>query len=309
MALYRIRHTTTYEYGGAVTSSHQVARVEPLQGWGQVLHRFDFRVSPEPRDLIRRLDYFQNPVRFFSVFEPHPRLEVEAVSLVSVQRRTPVMSKLTPTCGEVRAEMRAPSSADALAAADFTYESPRIPLLKDARDFAQSTLADDRPVLEATLALAQKIFRTFKFMPGVTNAYSPISDFIKARKGVCQDFAHFMIACLRACGLPAAYVSGYIRTIPPPGKERLVGADASHAWVSIYVPQLGWVDVDPTNNVAVKEDHIVVARGRDYADVSLLRGTILGGGPQLIRVAVTVEPLEDTPAAEARSVAGGRARR
>lgn len=291
MALYSIHHRTTYDYESIVSSSHHAARVEPLNGWGQTLHTVEFSVQPEPRDLIRKLDYFGNPARFFSVTEPHQQLVVEARSRVSVQARPEIMAPLTPTCTQVRDLLRQ-TQAPSLYATAFTFASPRVPLLKEARAFAEPLLGDNRPFLEAAMELTVKIHSTFKFKAGVTDAYTPVLDFYKAGQGVCQDFAHFMIACLRACGMPAAYVSGYIRTNPPPGKPRLVGADASHAWVSIYVPQIGWVDLDPTNKCSVGEDHIAVARGRDYGDVSLIRGSILGGGSQVIRVEVTVEPVQ-----------------
>lgn len=290
MALYHIRHTTTYDYSAAVTSSHQAARIEPLNGAGQVVHNFSFKVTPEPRDIIRRIDYYGNPVRFFSLNEPHTQLVVEGQSRVTVKPRATLLAQLSPTCGEVRQSLARPRP-DQLEAVSFTYASPRIPIMTEAREFAQNSLADNRPMLEAALALSRKIHQHFAFKAGITDAYSPISTFLKARKGVCQDFAHFMIACLRACELPAAYMSGYIRTIPPPGRPRLVGADASHAWVAVYIPPLGWVEIDPTNNLLAGEDHITVARGRDYGDVSLLRGTILGGGSQVIKVAVNVEPV------------------
>ncbi len=291
MALYEIQHRTAYQYASTVSTSHHAVRIEPLNGWGQTLHSFEFSVSPEPRDLVRKLDYFANPARFFSLTEPHQRLVVEGRSRVSVHPRAEIMAALTPTCEEVRRLMHTHRSTASLYATAFVYPSPRVPTLAQARDFAEHILQPDRPYLEAATALARKIHSSFAFKAGVTDAYTPIVDFLKAGKGVCQDFAHFMIACLRACALPAAYVSGYIRTNPPPGRPRLTGADASHAWVSIFIPDLGWVDIDPTNNTLVAEDHIAVARGRDYGDVSLIRGSILGGGAQDIHVAVTVDPI------------------
>ena len=291
MAHYRIHHKTIYDYESDVATSHLSARLEPLNAWGQTLHSFRLIVDPEPREMVRRLDYFGNTAHFFTVSELHRHLEVEALSSVTVHPRSPVMAELTPTCAQVRELLRSDIQREYLQAAEFVLPSERIPILEEAADFAAPILTDDRPVLDAALALCDKIHASFKFKAGVTDASSPIEVLLKHRQGVCQDFAHFALACLRSRGIPAAYVSGYLRTLPPPGKQRLVGVDASHAWVSVMIPQIGWVDMDPTNNCLVQEDHIAIARGRDYGDVSLIRGSILGGGAQTIRVAVTVEPL------------------
>ena len=290
MAHYRVHHRTIYDYEADVATSHLTAHLEPLSAWGQVVHSFRLAIDPEPHDLVRRMDYFGNFAHFFTLTEPHRHLEVDATSFVSVHPKSPIMPALTPTCAEVAALMHGASN-ELLQAAEFTLASPRVPLLPEARDFAADVLYPSRPALDAAKALCAKIHASFKFKPGVTDANSPIADLLRSGQGVCQDFAHFAIACLRAHGIPAAYMSGYIRTTPPPGRPRLVGVDASHAWISIFLPQIGWVDLDPTNNCIVQDDHITVARGRDYGDVSLIRGSILGGGAQNIRVAVTVEPL------------------
>jgi transglutaminase-like putative cysteine protease len=291
MAHYRIHHKTIYDYESDVAASHLSAHLEPLNAWGQTLHAFRLLVDPEPRDMVRRVDYYGNAAHFFTINEPHRHLEVETLCSVTVHPRSPLMPELTPTCAEVRREMRNAASKEFVQASEFSMPSPRIPLLPETLDFASGVFCDDRPMLDAALALCDKIHASFKFMPGVTDASSPIEALLRHGQGVCQDFAHFAISCLRGHGIPAAYVSGYLRTNPPPGRMRLVGADASHAWISILMPQMGWVDLDPTNNCLVQEDHIAVARGRDYGDVSLIRGSILGGGAQTMRVAVTVEPV------------------
>ena len=291
MAHYRVHHTTIYDYESDVATSHLSARLEPLNSWCQTLHSFRLLVTPEPRDTVRRVDYFGNAAHFFTISETHRHFEVEAISSVTVHPRSPLMASLTPTCKEVREILRGNTLDEHMQASEFTLYSKRIQFLKAAADFAAPILTDDRPVLDASLALCSKIHDSFRFKAGVTDANSPIETLLKHGQGVCQDFAHFAIACLRTHGIPAAYMSGYIRTIPPAGKPRLAGADASHAWISVMIPQIGWVDLDPTNNCLVNEDHISVARGRDYDDVSLIRGSILGGGTQTIRVAVTVDPL------------------
>jgi transglutaminase-like putative cysteine protease len=291
MANYRVHHKTVYDYETDVAMSHHSARLEPLNSWGQTLHSFRLLVDPEPRDMVRRADYFGNAAHFFSISEPHRHMEVEAFCNVTVHPRGQLMPVLTPTSAEVRAAMRGAATHELVQASEFVLPSPRIPFLDESFDFARDVLGDERPVLDAALALCGKIHASFKFKPGVTDASSPIEALLKHGQGVCQDFAHFAISCLRSHGIPAAYISGYLRTIPPPGKARLVGADASHAWISIFIPRMGWVDLDPTNNCLVQEDHIAVARGRDYGDLSLIRGSILGGGAQTMQVAVTVEPV------------------
>jgi transglutaminase-like putative cysteine protease len=291
MAHYRVYHKTIYDYEGDVATSHLSARLEPRNAWGQSMHSFRLTIDPEPREIIRRTDYFGNAVHFFTICEPHRHLEVDAQSCVTVHPKSPIMPALTPTCASVRAAMENATSSELLQATEFCRFSPRIPFLQEAKDFSAPIMTDNRPVLEAVLALCDKIHSSFKFKPGVTDASSPVEVMLKHGQGVCQDFAHFAIACLRAYGIPAAYMSGYIRTTPPPGRPRIIGADASHAWISVMIPQIGWVDADPTNNCLVQEDHIAIARGRDYSDVSLIRGSILGGGMQTMRVAVTVEPV------------------
>ncbi|HNX05838.1 MAG TPA: transglutaminase family protein [Opitutales bacterium] len=290
MAHYRVHHKTIYDYDSDVATSHLSAHLEPLSAWGQTVHSFRLAIDPDPRDLVRRMDYFGNFAHFFTISEPHRHLEVDALSFVSVHPRSQIMPELTPSCAEVRRQMLGASN-ELLQAAEFTLASPRVPIIDEAHAFAGDVILPERPVLSAAIALCAKIHASFKFKPGVTDSSSPITDLLRHKQGVCQDFAHFAIACLRAHGIPAAYMSGYIRTNPPPGRPRLVGVDASHAWISIFIPQIGWVDLDPTNNCLVQDDHITVARGRDYGDVSLIRGSILGGGAQTIRVAVTVEPL------------------
>lgn len=292
MAHYKVHHRTEYTYDSDVAVSHLSAHLEPLTVWGQTLHSFRLSIDPEPRDLVRRTDYFGNAAHFFTLCEPHSHLEVDAFSSVTVHSRAPVMPGITPTCAQVQAQMHEAATQELLQASEFCLESPRVPLIPESRDFAAPLFSPDRPVLEAAIELCEKIHSTFRFRPGVTDASSPITDLVRLGSGVCQDFAHFAISCLRSQGIPAAYMSGYLRTIPPPGKPRLIGADASHAWISIMIPQIGWVDLDPTNNCVVQEDHITVARGRDYGDVSLIRGSILGGGRQQIKVAVTVEPVQ-----------------
>jgi len=189
---------------------------------------------------------------------------------------------------------------DMLEAAEFTYDSPLIQTGPDYKDYAAQSFPSDCPVLAATADLTHRIFKDFKFDPEATTVATPLQEVFRKRRGVCQDFAHFEIACLRSLGLPARYISGYLETDPPPGKPRLIGADASHAWISVYCPGFGWVDFDPTNNVIPTTRHITVAWGRDYSDACPIRGVILGGGRSQLSVAVDVlrtdTPTEETAA-------------
>ncbi len=293
MAQYRVHHKTVYHYESDVATSHQCLHLEPLGAPTQILHRFRLNVSPDPGEIQRGRDYFGNSFHSFDISEPHRALEVETRSDVSVLPRDMAMPLLTPACSEAARLAHVHEDPLSLTASEFVLPSPRIPLLREAHDFAAPLLLPDRPVLDAALALCAKVKTSFRYKPGVTDASSPIQTLLKLGQGVCQDFSHFTISCLRSHGIAAAYMSGYIRTNPPPGRPRLVGADASHAWVTVLVPQLGWVEIDPTNNCLVGEDHISVGRGRDYGDLSMIRGSILGGGLQTIRVAVTVEPIEE----------------
>jgi len=291
MAKYRVHHKTVYDYENEVQTSHLSAHLEPLSAWMQTLHNFRLEINPFPPNLTRRVDYFGNAAHLFNLNEPHRHLEVVSDSLVTVHPRNYIDILGTPSCARVRQMMADPAGQDLMPASEFLLPSPRVPLLDAARDFAAPIMWDERPVLDAALELCGKIHTDFKFKSGVTDAHSPIEHLLRHKQGVCQDFAHFAISCLRSLGIPAAYMSGYIRTSPPPGRPRMIGADASHAWVAIMIPQYGWVELDPTNNCLVQEDHIAVARGRDYGDVSLIRGSILGGGKQTVHVAVTVEPM------------------
>lgn len=291
MTRYRIEHKTAYKYAFPVAVSHHSARLEPANNSVQSLSRFSMSITPEPADLSRRIDYFGNVMHLFSIQDSHSALSVTTSSLVNVHELPISELSKSPDCGQVREHFGQTVTHETVRAQQFCYESPLIVNHPEIAAYAANFLKPNAPYLQAAIALMRDIHSTFEFDATATDTSTPILDFYHMRRGVCQDFAQLMIACLRSVGLPACYVSGYILTFPPKGQARLRGADASHAWVSIYVPGIGWVDLDPTNNQLCGEQHITVARGRDFSDVSLVQGAVTGGGAHTVDIAVTVTPV------------------
>lgn len=298
MSRYRIHHRTTYRYRYPVLVSHHAAHLEPLQRPNQHRRSFQLNITPEPFDLSSRLDYFGNRVHHFSIQEDHDRLVVDSHSEVVVTPPEAPLQEMTPTPREVSAFFESQASASQLSAYQFCFPSQHTPESPEVLAWAAPFFPPQEPVLQGALRLAEHLAKDFTFDARATDVSTPIQDVLKHRRGVCQDFAHLMLAGLRALRLPACYVSGYILTQPPPGKPRLVGADASHAWVSVYLPHYGWVDIDPTNFLICTDQHVTVSRGRDYADVSLVRGAVTGGGEHSLDVEVTMSPLEAAEAPE-----------
>jgi transglutaminase-like putative cysteine protease len=240
-----------------------------------------------------RVDFFGNRLSIFTVQEPHRELVVESRSEVDVEDQPAGKLSDSMPWEDAAALLPRDRSADGLAAYQFGFESPRIRIREDFAAYARESFTARRPMAEALVEFTARMHRDFRFDTKGTNVRTPAEEVFKKRRGVCQDFAHVQIACLRSLGLAARYVSGYLRTYPPPGKPRLIGADASHAWVSAYCPGLGWLDVDPTNNVVPTDGHVTLAWGRDYGDVSPLRGLVLGGGAHKLRVSVDMEPVSE----------------
>jgi transglutaminase-like putative cysteine protease len=286
----RVRHATRYRYGDPVTTSHHEAHLVPRTGAGVTLSGVTVDISPAPTFRRERLDYFGNHTLTFSLHEPHQELEVVGTAIVE---RAPavVVAPASPPWEEVRAGVRASLTPEALDAFELCFESPRIETGAEAAAYAAPSFPARRPLLEAVRDLTRRIHEDFRYDTTATAVSTSVAEVLQDRRGVCQDFAHVQIACLRSLGLPARYVSGYLLTHPPPGRPKLVGADASHAWVSVWVPGPGWVDFDPTNDLMPADEHVTVAVGRDFADVTPLKGVILGGGAHQIQVAVDVEAL------------------
>jgi transglutaminase-like putative cysteine protease len=289
----RVIHKTVYHYADAVNASHHEAHLAPRDGRAQVCLAHAVRISPRPNTTRERRDYFDNRTLYFGIHESHRTLEVIAESDILVRGRDSML--LDKTSWETARESvtldRQPSS---LAAYEFVFGSPYVSAAHpELLEFARPSFSPGRPLLDAVTDLTDRIYRGLTYDPDATEASTALTDVIRDRRGVCQDFAHFQIGCLRAMGLPARYVSGYLSTTPPPGKPRLVGCDASHAWISTYVPNVGWVDFDPVNNMVPGERHVTVAYGRDYGDVTPVRGVIVGGGRHAVRVSVDVAPILD----------------
>jgi transglutaminase-like putative cysteine protease len=290
---YRINHTTTYAYKELVTLCQNLCRLTPRPGPQQSCLQSNLLVIPQPAVFTTATDYYGNPTTFFSVQEPHQQLTVTATHVAQVIPYVPPDPGATPSWEAVRDQLQTDRGTTELDAYQFVFDSPLIPTHRELGDYALTSFVPGRPVLEAALDLTRRIHTDFRYDPRATTVTTPLRTVFANRRGVCQDFAHLEIACLRSIGLAARYVSGYLCTIPPPGQPHLIGADASHAWLSIYTPGSGWVDLDPTNNQVPSDKHILLAWGRDYDDVSPIKGVILGGGQHTVHVAVDVVPFEE----------------
>jgi transglutaminase-like putative cysteine protease len=279
--VYDISHVTAFEYEERVSVSHHVARLAPRATDRQtpITHAWD--VDPAPAVRREHRDHFGNRVAFFAVQGPHRRLTVTSRAVVEVAPAPPL-----PAGSPAWEQVRAAAETWPIDVLDFTIDSPLVATRPAYGNYAAASFTPGRPIVEALVDLTGRLHADLAFEPGATTIATAVDDVFRQRRGVCQDFAHLQIACLRALGLPARYVSGYLETAPPPDEPRLVGADASHAWVSLYVPGTGWIDADPTNDRVPADRHVTIAWGRDYSDVSPIRGVILGGGGQQSRVAV-----------------------
>lgn len=286
--LYKISHRTTYKYVFPVSFGDHVACLKPRSFPGSELLMNALEISPRPATYTEREDYFGNTQCFFTVEAPHKELVVESRSQVAVADALERPASLP--WEESAKPLAADRSPEALKAFQFQFESPRIRCRPEFAAYALESFQPGRPMREALMELTARIHTDFEFDSKATDVRTPAEEVFQKRRGVCQDFAHVQIACLRSIGVAARYVSGYLRTYPPPGRPRLIGADASHAWLSGYCRGAGWIDMDPTNNVSPTNGHVTVAWGRDYGDVSPLRGLILGGGRGSLKVEVDMEP-------------------
>jgi transglutaminase-like putative cysteine protease len=289
--IYKIVHRTAYRYKYPVSVGTHVACLKPRVLPHHQLSRSELRIQPRPATRTERVDFFGNVLCFFTIREPHRELLVEARSEVIMKADNPWPS-LSASWEEVARSIPKDRSPAGLEAYQFSFESPRIRMRPEFASYALQSFTPGRPIHEALLDLTARIYKEFRFDSKSTNVRTPTEEVFKKRRGVCQDFAHLQIACLRSLNLAARYVSGYLRTYPPPGQPRMVGVDASHAWVSAYCPGVGWLDMDPTNNIVPSNGHVTLAWGRDYGDVSPLRGLILGGGLHSLKVGVDMEPLD-----------------
>jgi transglutaminase-like putative cysteine protease len=289
---FRISHATRYEYEESIPLSHNVVRLRPRDFSLQTCLRHELQVTPVPAVKTVGLDYFGNHVTWFSLQESHTALRITAESEVQVDPPGRPDLSQGRSWEQVLQVFPAASDAQTLAACQFSFESPHVAFSSELAGYARVSFAPGSPFLLCVLNLTVRIYRDFKFLPGSTGVGTPVMDVFRTRQGVCQDFAHLQISCLRSMGFAARYVSGYVATHPPPGRPRLTGADASHAWVSVYAPGQGWVDFDPTNGLMPSDAHISVAWGRDYDDVGPARGILIGGQRHYMDVAVDVVPVE-----------------
>jgi transglutaminase-like putative cysteine protease len=289
--LYEINHATRYEYHGSVSLAHHLVHLSPRPTPRQLCLSQTLAIDPVPGTLTTRADYFGNAASLFTIAAAHKHLEVVFRSRVAVAPAFVPESSESPPWESVRGLCRGDRSGFSLEAMEFVHDSPRVGIDAAYASYAAPSFAPGRPVMDAVMDLARRIHADFAFDPKATSVSTTVEEFFQARRGVCQDFAHLQIACLRSLGLPARYVSGYLETDPPPGQTKLVGSDASHAWVAFFCPGVGWIDVDPTNNCLPSLRHITVAWGRDYGDVSPLRGVLLGSGKHVLAVSVDVNAL------------------
>jgi transglutaminase-like putative cysteine protease len=292
---YAVTHRTSYGYRSDVSVSHHIAHLRPRTLPWQEVTDFAIYVEPEPTVTTERVDFYGNTATYLSISAAHERLFVTSRSRVLVTAPVLPVAALTPPWEVVRKRCAADVLTPDSALGEFRFDSPHITRKAAFADYAAASFSPNRPLLEGVADFTARIYRDFKFDSRATTIATPLDDVFSGRRGVCQDFAHLAIAGLRSLGLPARYVSGYLETQPPPGKARLVGADASHAWFSVWCPDYGWIDADPTNNVFLSDRHITVAWGRDFSDVSPLRGVVVGGGGHGLRVGVDVARIAEVP--------------
>jgi transglutaminase-like putative cysteine protease len=291
--IYRVRHLTRYAYGRPVDLAAHIVHVTPRDLPGQAVRWTRLDVTPSPARRMDGVDYFGNRIAWLYHETSHRSFDVLAESEVDVAFAPPPPDDETPGWDDVAAIARA-GGAVAWDVAEFLFDSPMCAANRAAGDYASGSFPPGRPILAALLDLNRRIYSEFRFRSGVTTLSTPIEQTLSRREGVCQDFTHLMVSALRWLGVPARYMSGYIRTRPPPGQARRLGADQSHAWVAAWLgPAHGWVGLDPTNGIVVREEHVVLGWGRDYADISPVHGLILGGGNDVLTVGVDLVPADE----------------
>lgn len=291
--IFDISHRTLYRYTHQVVQSQHLVHMSPRAVANQTIRNHSLIIDPAPALRYDGVDCFANPISILDVEMPHKEFVLHSRSTIEVEKLPRCdFAKSTPWDGldDVLYEKGTPIDLDIV---QFRCASRITNPTLDISDFASQSFPAGRPVLEGTFELTRRIYTDFKFDPAATDVSTPITQVLKQRRGVCQDFAHLALACLRAKKIPARYVSGYILTHPAPGQEKLQGTDASHAWISVWAPETGWRDFDPTNGIAVSDEHITIAYGRDYNDICPISGVLLGGGEHTVSVGVDVSPVKD----------------
>ena len=291
--IYDIRHVTTYAYESPVSFARCSLRLEPKSGGGQELISHSVEIKPSPRERSARTDFFGITTESIVIDTVHRSLRIDARSRVDVTRLSLARDVASPDWEHVRESAYSANSLGASSPVGFMFATPLVPILLPITAYAEESFAEWQGIVACASGLMRRINKDFAYDSKATEISTPLAEVFKKRRGVCQDFAHIMISGLRGLGLPAAYVSGYLRTNPPPGKQRLQGADAPHAWVSVWCgAEIGWIGFDPTNDLMVGNDHVVLAVGRDYTDVSPVDGVIVGSRKQKLTVEVDVVPAE-----------------
>ncbi|MGE3591426.1 MAG: transglutaminase N-terminal domain-containing protein [Arcobacter sp.] len=296
--IYEIYHETKFDYASLVTFSHNIARLKPKNSTTQKLLEYSLQIEPKPYETSEFIDYFENTNNFMLIRESHKTLKVITKSKVErieseINKELESLKNITITVGEAKERLNKYYKDDVLAKL-FLFETESIPTPSlQIKEYILESFADEKNLFDATYEFMGRIFNDFDFVSGFTDITTPIEVVFKEKKGVCQDFAQFAISALRSIGIPTRYVSGYIQTLPQEGKEKLFGADASHAWFSIYIPTFGWVDIDPTNNKIPNEEYIILGYGRDYLDISPLKGVVQSSGGSTLKVKVNVEAIKE----------------
>ncbi|MBV9221771.1 MAG: transglutaminase family protein [Methylobacteriaceae bacterium] len=291
--IYDVSQLTAFDYAATVPFAQHVLRLTPVDRNGQSVLSMRIDIDPEPIERVERTDFFGNRLIHIDIAAPHRRLEIKSAARVRVEPAIPFLAELTPRWEDVCASALASVDLAAASPVHFVFPSRLVSPSAAIRDYAAASFPPDRPALAGATDLMRRIHADFTYAPGSTDVRTLPDEAFRQRRGVCQDFAHVMIAGLRGLGLPAAYVSGYLRTYPPPGRKRLTGADATHAWVAVWCGQeAGWRGLDPTNAVLAGEDHIALAIGRDYADVPPVNGIIVSSDEQELHIGVDVVPVE-----------------
>lgn len=286
---YKIEHITEYYYQNTVAFCHNQAILKPIQTDTQKVEEYEIKIEPTAKEVREFIDFFGNNIVQFFVQEPHKMLRVISTVIIHKVDMAPSYASITMNVSQTKYAMQQTTDINIICAKQFLFESSLVGCVNDdIYNYAKISFWDERNVFEACVDLMNRIYHDFKFVSGATTISTTVEQVFREKKGVCQDFAHFAISCIRCVGLPARYVSGYIETLPPQGEERLIGADASHAWFSIFIPEFGWIDFDPTNNCIPNMQHITVAYGRDYGDVVPLKGVLFSSGNNYLRVSVDI---------------------
>ena len=289
---YEVVHITEYIYEGTISLCHNIARLSPRSTASQFCKKTNVRISPQPDVVNEYTDFFGNKVIYFAIQQEHKKLTVTVTSSISKDKISVQNNYHSAISWEDARKLLKESRPDYFDARQYIPATPMTEASAEIAEYALQSFTTDRSLFDAVYDLMERIHKDFEFKPGFTTVATPLATVMKEKKGVCQDFALLGIACIRSLGLAARYVSGYIETLPPPGKEKLAGTDASHAWFAVFIPQTGWVDFDPTNNQLTGDQHITIGWGRDYADIAPLKGVILSSGQHKLNVSVDVKRVD-----------------